>query len=185
MLKSALPHGAGKSPGAAHNGSSVSKLNGGSEQLSPMAQERAGKALQMLLHREGAGLHASHGLLFVLEVFPGCLQQLCRLLPEDHYDAVPITHQNIAGHDHLSAADHRHIHLARSLTVGSQRAYRLAIDRQAAVLVADAEAPARAMETAGELLADPARRTLLARNIAALAVPDAAERIVDEIEKIW
>ena len=50
---------------------------------------------------------------------------------------------------------------------------------------ADAEAPARAMETAGELLADPARRTLLARNIAALAVPDAAERIVDEIEKIW
>ena len=45
--------------------------------------------------------------------------------------------------------------------------------------------PARAMETAGELLADPARRTLLARNIAALAVPDAAERIVDEIEKIW
>ena len=59
------------------------------------------------------------------------------------------------------------------------------VDRQAAVLVADAEAPARAMETAGELLADPARRTLLARNIAALAVPDAAERIVDEIEKIW
>ena len=57
------------------------------------------------------------------------------------------------------------------------------VDRQAAVLVADAEAPARAMETAGELLADPARRTLLARNIAALAVPDAAERIVDEIEK--
>ena len=45
------------------------------------------------------------------------------------------------------------------------------VDRQAAVLVADAEAPARAMETAGELLADPARRTLLARNIAALAVP--------------
>ena len=41
------------------------------------------------------------------------------------------------------------------------------------------------METAGELLADPARRALLARNIAALAVPDAAERIVDEIEKIW
>lgn len=32
------------------------------------------------------------------------------------------------------------------------------VDRQAAVLVADAEAPARAMETAGELLADPARR---------------------------
>ena len=59
------------------------------------------------------------------------------------------------------------------------------VDRQAAVLVADAEAPARAMETAGELLADPARRALLARNIAALAVPDAAERIVDEIEKIW
>ena len=59
------------------------------------------------------------------------------------------------------------------------------VDRQAAVLVAAAEAPARAMETAGELLADPARRTLLARNIAALAVPDAAERIVDEIEKIW
>ena len=50
------------------------------------------------------------------------------------------------------------------------------VDRQAAVLVADAEAPARAMETAGELLADPARRTLLARNIAALAVPAAAGR---------
>ena len=88
----------------------------------------------MLLHREGAGLHTGHGLLFVLEVLPGCLQQLCRLLPGDHYDAVPVAHQNITGHDHLSAADHRHIHLARSLTVGPQRAYRLAIDRQAAVL---------------------------------------------------
>jgi len=59
------------------------------------------------------------------------------------------------------------------------------VAKQAAALVADAEAPARAMETAGELLADPERRALLGRNIAALAVPDAAERIVDEIVKIW
>lgn len=42
-----------------------------------------------------------------------------------------------------------------------------------------------AMETAGELARRPRTAALLARNIAALAVPDAAERIVDEIEKIW
>lgn len=59
------------------------------------------------------------------------------------------------------------------------------VEKGAAVMVADAEAPARAMETAGELLADPARLALLSRNIAALAVPDAAERIVNEIENIW
>ncbi len=52
------------------------------------------------------------------------------------------------------------------------------------LLVPDAEAPARAMDDGGELLADPARRSRLSRNIEALAVPDAAERIVDEIEKV-
>ena len=67
-LKSVLPHGAGKSSGGAHSGSSFSWLNSGSEQFPATAQKRAGKALQMLLHREGAGLHAGHGLLFVLEV---------------------------------------------------------------------------------------------------------------------
>ncbi len=58
-------------------------------------------------------------------------------------------------------------------------------EKDAALMVPDAEAPARVMEAAGELLADPARCALLGRNIAALAVPDAAERIVNEIEKIW
>ncbi len=59
------------------------------------------------------------------------------------------------------------------------------VEKEAAAMVTDAEAPARAMETAGALLADAARRERLSRNIAALAIPDAAERIVDEIAKIW
>lgn len=59
------------------------------------------------------------------------------------------------------------------------------VEKGAAVLVADADAPACAMETAGELLGDAARRAALARNIAALAVPDAADRVVDEIIEIW
>ena len=46
-----------------------------------------------------------------------------------------------------------------------------------------AEAVARAMDEAVGLLKDPVRLAELSRNIEALAIPDSAERIVNEIEK--
>lgn len=54
----------------------------------------------------------------------------------------------------------------------------------AALLVPDAEAVARCMDLAVETLADEQRIAALERNIAALAVPDAAARTVDEIVKL-
>ena len=53
----------------------------------------------------------------------------------------------------------------------------------AALLIPDSEAVARAMDEAVGLLKDPVRLAELSRNIEALAIPDSAERIVNEIEK--
>ena len=51
------------------------------------------------------------------------------------------------------------------------------------LLIPDSEAVARAMDEAVGLLKDPVRLAELSRNIEALAIPDSAERIVNEIEK--
>lgn len=56
-------------------------------------------------------------------------------------------------------------------------------DKGAALLIPDSEAVARAMDEAVGLLKDPVRLAELSRNIEALAIPDSAERIVNEIEK--
>lgn len=56
-------------------------------------------------------------------------------------------------------------------------------DKGAALLIPDSEAVARVMDEAVGLLKDPARLAELSRNIEALAIPDSAERIVNEIEK--
>lgn len=54
---------------------------------------------------------------------------------------------------------------------------------RAALLIPDSEAVARVMDEAVGLLKDPARLAELSRNIEALAIPDSAERIVNEIER--
>ena len=59
------------------------------------------------------------------------------------------------------------------------------VARDAAVMVRDAEAVRCGMERALELLSDSRRLKALAGNIAALGVPDAAERVVRQIEKVW
>ena len=59
------------------------------------------------------------------------------------------------------------------------------VARDAAVMVRDAEAVQCGMARALELLKDGGRLKTLARNIAALGIPDAAERVVRQIEKVW
>ena len=59
------------------------------------------------------------------------------------------------------------------------------VARDAAVMVRDVEAVRCGMERALELLSDSRRLKALAGNIAALGVPDAAERVVRQIEKVW
>ena len=54
----------------------------------------------------------------------------------------------------------------------------------AAVVVPDAEARTRAMARAMELLADGEALRRMSENLEKLARPDAAVRIVDEIEKV-
>lgn len=56
-------------------------------------------------------------------------------------------------------------------------------DKGAALLIPDSEAVARVMDEVVGLLKDPARLSELSRNIEALAIPDSAERIVNEIER--
>lgn len=56
--------------------------------------------------------------------------------------------------------------------------------RQAALLVTDADAPARLYDVALDLLADPARQQELRRNIQPLARPAATAAIVDELEAL-
>lgn len=59
------------------------------------------------------------------------------------------------------------------------------VARDAAVMVRDADAVKDGMRRALDLLADGEGMKRLARNIAALGVPDAAERVVRQIEKLW
>ena len=59
------------------------------------------------------------------------------------------------------------------------------VDKNAAVMVRDAEAVKCGMERATELLADKGRLAELARNISALGIRDAADRVVRQIEKEW
>ncbi len=59
------------------------------------------------------------------------------------------------------------------------------VDKNAAVMVRDAEAVKCGMDRATELLADKERLAELARNISALGIRDAADRVVRQIEKEW
>lgn len=59
------------------------------------------------------------------------------------------------------------------------------VDKNAAVMVRDAEAVRCGMDRALELLADKGRLSDLARNISALGIRDAADRVVRQIEKEW
>lgn len=58
------------------------------------------------------------------------------------------------------------------------------VRRDAALLVKDADAPETLMQTALGLLGDAARRDTLKKNALAMALPDAAARIVDEIYRL-
>ena len=59
------------------------------------------------------------------------------------------------------------------------------VERDAALMVRDAEAAAKAMAVAQELLSDKERLAQLSRNISSLGIADAAERVVRQIEKEW
>jgi UDP-N-acetylglucosamine--N-acetylmuramyl-(pentapeptide) pyrophosphoryl-undecaprenol N-acetylglucosamine transferase len=58
------------------------------------------------------------------------------------------------------------------------------VDKGAAEMVRDSEAVQRGMAEAVALAGDAERLECLAANIAALAIPDAADRVVAEIEKV-
>ena len=55
------------------------------------------------------------------------------------------------------------------------------VEKEAALWVKDSEAVERVIPAARELLADPARRDVLTRNMRALGIADSADRIVDQI----
>ncbi len=59
------------------------------------------------------------------------------------------------------------------------------VGKNAAVMVRNAEAVKCGMDRATELLADKERLAELARNISALGIRDAADRVVRQIEKEW
>ena len=66
-----------------------------------------------------------------------------------------------------------------------QRKNALALaDRDAAVMVLDADAPARLADTISSLLADEDHRKRLAANVAAMALRESDERIVDAIDSV-
>lgn len=58
------------------------------------------------------------------------------------------------------------------------------VKRNAAVMIRDEEAKATLIDTALSLLSDEARLAILSKNIRQMAIPDAAERIVEEIFKV-
>ena len=58
------------------------------------------------------------------------------------------------------------------------------VSKEAALMVRDAEASQKLMQTALELVRDDARRSAMEKNVAVLARPDAAQTIVDEIYKL-
>lgn len=61
---------------------------------------------------------------------------------------------------------------------------RALVDKNAALLISDADAAAEVIPTAMKLLNDPARRAELERNIATLATPDSAAHVAEEILKL-
>ena len=61
---------------------------------------------------------------------------------------------------------------------------RALVERNAALMVHDSEAADRAVDVAIGLLDDDSRRSELAASALALAIPDATDRIVDEITKL-
>lgn len=72
-----------------------------------------------------------------------------------------------------------------NVTEDHQRKNALAlVARDAAVMVEDADADTGLVTAVTDLLADPARREAMSRNIKAMALPDADERIVDIIAGI-
>ncbi len=58
------------------------------------------------------------------------------------------------------------------------------VNREAAMMVTDAEAATRLVDTMLDAVTDAARISTLGTNVSAMALRDAAEHIVDEIEKI-
>ena len=58
------------------------------------------------------------------------------------------------------------------------------VNRDAAMMVSDADAPTRLVETMLATVTDDEKTASLGRNVLAMALRDAAERIVDEAEKI-
>lgn len=59
------------------------------------------------------------------------------------------------------------------------------VNRKAARMVADADAVDCGISTALRMIADKDELTMLSKNISRLAVPDAADRVADEIVKYW
>ncbi len=59
------------------------------------------------------------------------------------------------------------------------------VERDAALFVSDAEAKTKAMPLALATLEDGVKMATLKKNITNMAFPDAADRIVDEIVKVW
>ena len=59
------------------------------------------------------------------------------------------------------------------------------VEKGAARMVRDADAVTGAIDLAVELVKEPGQLEVLSRNIERLAIADSAERIVNEMEKIW
>lgn len=59
------------------------------------------------------------------------------------------------------------------------------VNKKAARMVADADAVDCGISTALRMIADKDELTMLSKNISRLAVPDAADRVADEIVKYW
>ncbi len=59
------------------------------------------------------------------------------------------------------------------------------VNKKAARMVADADAVDCGISTALRMIADKNELTMLSKNISRLAVPDAADRVADEIVKYW
>ena len=58
------------------------------------------------------------------------------------------------------------------------------VDRDAAIMVRDADAATQLVETMLATVADDAKLGSLSGNVSQMALRDAAERIVDEVDKI-
>lgn len=59
------------------------------------------------------------------------------------------------------------------------------VEKNAAIMIKDSEAENKLADTINDLVQDEERRKILSRNIEKLAIPDAAERIAEEILKLF